>query len=368
MTLQLWSQRDLIEIRRDMRLERPTDWWRKTFFGGAAHYSRNREIAFGLITGTRGMAPFALPSSMGRPIMKNKGASIKTFTPAYIKLLDAVRPEDTVTVTPEEIMTGEQLTMEERFDLRTAEISMEHLTHIYRTWDYLCAKAVIDGQVTIKYELDMGLPYPEVTIAYGRDGDHTVAFGGGIDWEDPDADIFEDVQGFVDTARASQFGGSLNTMIVGSRVAPIFAKNASVVEKLDTQVRGGQGTAFTRGLQFYNDDANAPTYIGTLGGAGGAIDVFAYSDQQYNDAGTAVEMLEPEDVVLTAPGVDGMMAFGAIYDLDAMGSGNGAATDVFQKQYSIPNPSQLNMLSQSAPLPLVRSPNRTFKATVIDPS
>jgi len=367
MALELWSQRDLIEIRRDMRLENPSDFFRRRFFSGAPYFSRNKEIAFGLIEGTRAMAPFALPSSMGKPIMKTRGGKLDTFTPAYIKLLDAVRPEDSVTVTVEEMMNGMQISMDERFDLRTAEISRTHLQSIYRTYDYMCAKAIIDGQVTVKYHPDQGQPYPSVTISFGRDSDHTVAFGGGVDWEDPLADIFSDVQDFVDTARASQFGGNLNQMFVGAKVAPLFAKNASIVEKLDTQIRGGEGTSFTRGLQFYSENKNDPTYLGTLGGAGGAIEVYAYSDQQMDDDGNLIEMLEPEDILLTAPGVDGLMAFGAIYDLDAMGSGNGAATDIFQKQYSIPNPSQLNMLSQSAPLPIPRNPNRTFKATVVEP-
>ena len=150
MTLQLWTQRDLIEIRRDMKRERPTDFWRKKFFGGAPHYSKNREIHFGDIEGTRAMAPFALPSSMGLPIFKERGAALKSFTPGYIKLLDAVRPEDATTMTVEELLEGKELDMSQRFDLRTAEISRQHITAIERTWDWMCARAVIDGAVTVK--------------------------------------------------------------------------------------------------------------------------------------------------------------------------------------------------------------------------
>ncbi|MEN3144657.1 major capsid protein [Ochrobactrum sp. WV_118_8] len=117
---------------------------------------------------------------------------------------------------------------------------------------------------------------------------------------------------------------------------------------------------------LYNEDQNVPTYLGRLGGNGGSIDVYAYSDQQYDDAGNVHEMLDPNDVFLSAPGVDGVMAYGAIYDLKAIGNGSGAPTDVFQKQYEQDNPSQLNLLTQSAPLPIPRFPNRTFKATVLD--
>lgn len=367
MALELWTQRDLIEIRRDMKLEAPTDYWRKKFFGGAPHYSKNKEIHFGEIEGTRAMAPFALPSSMGVPIFKDRGATLKSFTPAYIKLLDAVRPEDATTMTPEELLEQREMTMEQRFDLRTAEISRQHVTSIYRTWDWMCARAAIDGMVTVKYQPDQGQPYPEVTIDFDRDPNLTVAFGGGVDWSSPTADIFGDVQAWVDAGRAAKFGGNFTEMIVGRNVASVFQANNGIREKLDTQIRGGEGTSFTRGLQFYSEDHNAPTYIGTLGGAGGAISVWTYQDQQIDDAGNLIEVLDPNDVFMSAPGVNGLMAYGAIYDLRAMGSGNGARTDLFQKQYEQDNPSQLNMLSQSAPLPIPRNPNRTFKATVLEP-
>lgn len=366
MPLTLWTQRELIGIRRDMKLERPTDWWRRTFFGGTPFYSRQKEIHLGDIDGTRAMAPFALPSHMGKPIFKERGASVTSFTPAYIKLLDAIRPEDSVTVSPIEVLENRQLSMQERFDMRTAEIVRQHLDAVTRTRDWLAARAIIDGKVTIKYHRDQGAAFPEVTIDYGRHADLTVAFSSGADWSDPDADIFEDIQNWVNLGRSKKFGGNFNTMIVGRDVAPIFQRNASVKDKLSTQMRGGEGTSFQRGLIFTNEDANAPTYLGTLGGVGGAIDVWTYSDQQLDNTGAVVEMLNPKDVFMAAPGVDGIEAFGAIYDLSAVGVGGGnVPTDVFQKQYMNDNPSQLNLLTQSAPLPIVRYPNRTFKATVL---
>lgn len=366
MALTLWTQRDLADIRRDLKLERPTDWFRRTYFGGTPYFSRQKEISFGAISGTRAMAPFALPAHLGKPIFKERGVTLTSFLPAYIKLLDAVRPEEATTVSPLEIVEDRELTLDERFDLRTAEVSRQHLDAITRTWDWMAARAVIDGAVTVKYHPDQGAPAPAVTINFGRHADLTVAYSAGVDWSDPAADIFEDIQAWVDLGRSKPFGGTYNTLIVGRDVASIFQKNQSVLDKLSTQVRGGEGTSFQRGLIFRNEDANAPTYLGTLGGTGGAIDVYTYSDQQIDDAGNLIEMLNPKDVFMSAPGVDGLMAFGAIYDLKAIGSGNGAATDIFQKQYENDNPSQLNLLSQSAPLPIPRYPNRTFKATVLN--
>lgn len=365
MPLTIFSQRELVEIRRDARLTRPTDYWRRAYFGGAPFYSENKEIQFGKIVGTRAMAPFAQPSHMGKPIVKERGLSLESFMPGYIKLLDAVRPEDATSLTPEEVLTGERLDMQTRFDLRTSEVSEQHMDAIYRTWDWMCARAIIDGAVTVKYEQEQGQPNPEVTISFGRDNNLTVGYSGGIDWTSPSHDILGDLSDWMNLGRAAQFGGSYNRLTLGANVVPYFMGNAQIKDLLDTTYRGGEATSFQRGLLVTEaENPNDPTYLGRIGGTGGTLDVYTYRDQQFNDAGTAVEMLDPDDIVMTAPGVDGLMAFGAIYDVQT--TGTGMRTDIFQKQYETPNPSQINMLTQSAPLPIVRNPNKTFKATVLN--
>lgn len=362
MPISIFAQRELVEIRRDMRLEQPTDFWRRMFFAGNPHFSDNKDIEFGKIVGTRAMAPFAQPSHMGKPIVKERGASIERFTPAYIKLLDAVRPEDATTLTPEEILTGDRLDMQTRFDLRTAEVSRQHIEATTRTWDYMCAKAAIDGAVTVKYEQEQGLPNPEVTISFGRDSNLTIT---GIDWSSAAADILGHLSSWIALGRAAQFGATFNTMIVGANVAAAMVKNTGLLNLLSTQIRGGEGTRFARGIGAGADpmNANAPSYVMTIGGNGVSIEVYCYSDQQMDNAGNMIQMLGANDIFMYGGDIGGLMTYGAIYDVQA--SAVGLRTDIFQKQYENDNPSQINMLTQSAPLPLVRFPNRTLKATVL---
>lgn len=362
MPITIFDQKELLEIRRDLRLEQPTDFWRRRFFNGTPHFSENEDIEFGKIVGFRTMAPFAQPTHMGKPIVKRQGASVERFKPAYIKLLDAVRPEDATTLTPEEVLTGERMSMEQRFDARTAEVARQHVESIYRTWDYMCAKAIIDGAVTVKYEHEQGLPNPEVTISFGRNANQTVT---GVDWSATSADILGDLSDWLAIGRSAQFGTTFTDIIVGANVAPLFAKNTGILDLLKTDIRGGEGTTLTRGLFVGNDpnNQNAPAYIATLAGNGVSINVWTYSDQQYDNAGNVVQMLGANDIVMVGGDPGGMMAFGAIYDVQA--SVAGLRTDIFQKQYENQNPSQINMLTQSAPLPIVRYPNRTFKATVL---
>lgn len=367
MTLNIFTQRDLLDIRRDMRLEAPTDYWRRSYFGGAPHYSANKEIQFGEITGFRSMAPFAQPSHMGKPIVKERGAALKSFLPGYIKLLDAVRPEDATTLTPDEIMTGDRLDLQTRFDLRTAEISKQHMDAINRTWDWMCARAAIDAAVTVKYDQEQGQANPEVTINFDRDANLTVAYSGGVDWSSPSHDILGDISDWIALGRKAKFGGGYNQMIVGANVAEYILKNTGVLALLNTQIRGGEGTQVSRGLYAGHDpnNANAPQYVATLAGNGITLPIYTYADQQMDNDGNLIEMMDPNDVFMSAPGAAGMMAYGAIYDLQAISAGN-VRTDIFQKQYEQENPSQMNMLSASAPLPIPLFPNRTFKATVLN--
>ena len=359
MSITIFDQRELLEVRRDMRLAAPTDYWRKRFFG-ASHYSQNLTIDFGDISDIRAMAPFAQPTHMGKAIVKEKGASVQRFQPAYIKLLDSVRPQDATTLTPEEILTGNRLDLQTRFDLRTAEVSRQHLDAIYRTYDWMCARAIIDGAVTVKYEQSQGLPNPEVTISFGRDANLTVT---GLDWSSPSADILGYLGAWVTLGRKAKFGTIFTDIIVGTNVAPIFSKNTAIKALLSTQIRGQEGTNFNLGVQSTGQWTNAPSYIGSIAGVAGNLNIWTYSDQQMDDAGNMIDVLAPNDIVMLGGDPAGMMAFGAIYDVKTIG-GN-IRTDIFQKQYEEENPSSIQMLTQSAPLPIVRYPNRTFKATVL---
>lgn len=364
MPITIFDQRSLLEIRQDLRLEQPTDFWRRRFFSATPFFSENQTIDFGKIVGTRAMAPFAQPSHMGKPIVKRQGMSVERFTPAYIKLLDAVRPEDATSLNPEEVLTGERMSMEQRFDMRTAEVVKQHTEAINRTLDYMTAKAIIDGAVTVKYDQEQGLPNPEVTISFGRSTSLTVA---GANWSSAAADILGALSSVIALGRSAQFGmtATVFDFVMGTNVAPAVLKNTAILDLLKTDVRGGEATSLTRGIYVGVDpnNANAPAFLGTIGGNGVLVNLWVYSDQQLDDAGNAVQMLGTNDAVLIGGDPMGMMAYGAIYDIKANVAG--VRTDIFQKMYETENPSAINVLTQSAPLPLVRRPNTTAKFTGI---
>ena len=135
MALELWTSADLLDMRRDMRLDPVPDYFWRTFFP-TDFYSEDKDILFAeLPTPYRKLAPFVQPASQGKPIFERKGEKVKAVTPPYIKPKDVVRAVDARNVLPSQIWReGRGLpSLQARFDQRCAEVIAFHnlsLIHI----------------------------------------------------------------------------------------------------------------------------------------------------------------------------------------------------------------------------------------------
>ena len=361
MALELWTHGELYQTLRDDRMDPVPSWIMDTFFN-QTYFSETKEILFSKLPKMdRKLAPFVLPTEQGKPIFGVKAESVKSFTPAYIKPKDAVRPEDARIPRPSELLRGTPLTLEERFDLRVLEIQAYHNRAIRMQWAWMAARSFIDGKLTIKYDRDSGQPNPEVTIDYGRAAGHTVALTGSSTdfWSDPDYDILGDVESWMDTMYLAEFGGTAAQLIVGARVAPYLSRNTAIREMMNKNYRGNDDVVVERGMLR---TARPLTRIGQLDSG---LEILTYKDQVENDNGALVDIFDERDIMLVAPGAEGVMAFGSIYDVDAMESGGSASTDIFPKMFKTDDPGELFIMNQSAPLPIPLYPNRTFKARVL---
>lgn len=363
MALELWTSGELYDVLRDDRMDPIPSYFMDNFFT-EQFFSQDREIMFSeLPAADRKMAPFVLPTEQGKPIFGTKGETLQSFEPAYIKPKDVVRAEDARTRRPSEIFRngGQALSVVERFDNRVVEIVEYHRRAIRMQWAYMCAKAYIDAALNIKFGRDQGAAHPEVTIDFGRDPNLNVVLNTTY-WDDPDYDIIGDLTAWSNLMYGTKFGARPTRLTVGASVAPHITKNKGILALLNTQIRGGEGTVMQRGL--VNID-NPMSYIATLGGIGQAIEIWTYKDQVENSDGSLVELLHPKDVILEAPGFRGVMAFGAIYDVDAIESGDALAIDIFPKMFKTQDPGELYIMHQSAPLPVPLTPNRVLKARVL---
>lgn len=354
--IQVWNSQELYALLTDDRLDAVPSHFLDTFFT-ETHYSDEKEILIGeLPLADRKMAPFVLPTEQGKPIFGAKPEKVKSFLPPYIKPKDAVRPEDARTPRPSEVLRNRPLSLQERFDLRTVEVVNYHLRAIRMQEARMAARAFIDGTVTITYDRDQGAAYPEVTIDFGRAANQTVVLGANY-WDNAATLILDNINDWADIMRAAPRGGFPTRMYVGSAVAKVFRKNDQIKAEMDTNFRGND-------VNMRTGIINQAEPLAFLGTVGAGIEVWSYKDEVELDDGTMVDLLDPKDILLVAPGATGVRAYGAIYDVDAL-QGQSQAIDIFPKMFKTNDPGELFVMHQSSPLPIPLYPNRTLKATVL---
>ncbi len=360
---EIWKPRDLYRLQQDTRLEALPSHFLDTYFT-ERHFSAEKAIRMAeLDTPDRRMAPFVLPTENGKPIFRERGATVKEIEPAYIKPKDAVRVVDARNPTVSELLMDQPLSLQQRFDMATAKRAAYQLRTIRMRECWMAARAFIDAKVNIAYERDQGAAFPEVEVDFDRDAGHTVVKGSNY-WSSTSTLILDDIETWANTMVEAKFGGWPTRLYLGSEVAKFFHKNTQVQDDLvASQVRRGTETDLTTGIQMRAGKSNPLVRIGTVGKG---IEVVSYRDQVENANGSMVDLLDPKDVLLVADGATGTRAYGAIYDLDALQDGRAISTDIYTKMWqTVGDLADSYVMSQSAPLMIPLYPNRTFKATVL---
>ncbi|MDV7393624.1 major capsid protein, partial [Arthrospira platensis SPKY1] len=125
------------------------------------HNSEKEEIYFDKISHERKLAPFVSPVVQGQ-VMAESGFSTDVFKPAYIKPKGVIDPSKLMTRRAGEGFGG-TLTMKQREDAMIVEMLRQHREAIERRIEWMSAKAIIDGQVTIS-----GENYETQVVDFGR--------------------------------------------------------------------------------------------------------------------------------------------------------------------------------------------------------
>jgi hypothetical protein len=296
----------------------------------------------------RKLAPFVAPTSQGRPIY-SEGSNVTRIKPAYIKPKDPVNPNRMIQRRPGELLPGAAAqSPQARFNAVVADIQREHREAIERRWEWMAAQAVLNGTVTLS-----GENYPERVVDFGRNAENTVTLADGTRWDQDGADIIGNIETWRTQVRRAKFGGPTNRLTVGATAWEWMRKNTALLKQLDTQIRGTDAN-FVTGIREGLD----VEYVGKLSGT---LDVYVYSDYYEQEDGTSIPFMDPRDVVLTGPNVNGVRAFGAILDNKA----NFNALPIFPKMWSEDDPPVVFCMAQSAPLMIPVNPNNTLRARVV---
>lgn len=332
----------------------PLGYWLDTFFPSVITFD-TQEIIFDMIAPSRRLAPFVAPNVRGR-IMRREGTTAKSFRPAYVKPKHSVDPSQTIARMAGEAIGG-SLSREERYNAIVAENMRMEKEMITRRLDWMAARAIIDGQVTVE-----GDDYPTQTVMFGRDSGLTVDLTGAA-WADGSGSPFvSDHNPLIDIRTARRLSwekanAPIDRLTFGLDAWDAFSNNTFIRPLLSNQMRGSL-TDFNTAVP----DGMPIEYMGRLqGGQGqGGLDMYVYSDVYENNDGTNEDFMDPWMVVGTGPALQGVRCFGAIEDFDA----GLRAIDMFPNMDREKDPSQAYTWTSCAPLMVPAQPNACFRLTV----
>lgn len=330
--------------------EPPKHYW-LNFFPQIVQFTQE-EIDFTKISDIRKLAPLVVPTAQGVPIY-TAAERLSSVKPAYIKMKDPVVATEMMRARAGSGELGRgraRLTPQQRYVKLIGDIVLQHRLAWARRLEWMAANAVIDGQVTLE-----GERYPKTVVDFGRDSAHSIALTGSAQWGQAGVSILRSIQTFRQIVRRAKFGGMTNRLTVGANVVPLIQQDAELREFLSNQWRSGTNISIKMGML----EGLEVEYLGNIEG----VEIWAYSDWYQTPDGTVVPYMDPNDVVLTGPGLNGVQAFGAIQDVRAQFQ----PEQVFVKMGEEFDPSATVVLTQSAPLMVPVMPNTTLRASVLEP-
>lgn len=345
--VKLYNTSTLLGLFREV--EEPSTYFRSLCFGNVVTFD-DEYVDFEKIRQGRKLAPLVVPTAQGRPVYK-EASQLTRLKPAYLKPKDPVSPGRVIKRRPgENLFAPNNLTPQQRYNAIIGDILRVHRETIERREEWLAARAVIDGQVTLS-----GPDFPTVVVDFQRESSHTVTLSGAAAWNHASyaGSMLKDIQTWVDRVRRAPFGGPVNRLTVSPTVLEVLLTDDDVKKQLDTQIRGTNADL--------NTGLRAGEYVEYIGKLGPNLELWVNSDFYEDENGNTQPFLAEGDLVLTGPNVFGVRCFGAILDEGA----GFQALPAFPKMWTQQDPSATFVMTQSAPLPVPVNPNNTLKATVL---
>lgn len=357
---ELWNTRTSLGVMRDVRSE---DWYFGQFFTKQMR-STTEYIDFErLPIRSRKLAPMVMPMGRGQGVFDDTQRTYR-FKPGNIVVEESVDPLRPLTFSPgidRSMLDPNNLTPMQRLSLIKAEMAGEAVKAIERRWEWMKARSIIDGKVTLVY--DTGESYD---VNFQRASGHTEILTAGNRWGDTGISIVDHIQAIVDTMNDAEFGGMPTRATMGGLVAKAIRADAEVLTHLDKNIAGATITV-ERGLIAGGPNGGKIYKFGELqiGGASGQkIELWVNNETYTSNTGTQVRYLGANEIVFTgtASAINGYECFGRIVDRDA----DYQALPIFPKNFVTGERVKTeNMSWESAPLMVPINPNATYKLTPV---
>ena len=343
---------DLSTLLQVQRVQKSLPKFWLDFFPSAINFDTDEILWDKVYQDDRRLAPFVVPNVKGVP-MGDSGYSTISFKPAYIKQKDTVDPTKPFKRMAGETLGSGSMSPQQRYDALVAQILANHRTYIENRWEWMAAKALIDGQITIA-----GENYPSRVVNFRRSAELSVVLTGAAKWDQNTGNPLSDIK----TARVAanyRSGARIRRCIFGQNAWDLFTARVDLRAQMQTQI-DGYGTRVT----MLADGFEGMEYMGVVQGLDGSGRIECWvNTQKYVDENNVEQFMMDQSTVVglgDSAAIKGVRCFGAIKDKQA----NFQPLSIFPKMWTEEDPAADFMMSQSAPLMVPVEPNATFSIKV----
>lgn len=339
------TPQDLLKVAE--RVDTPSSYWMDSYFTQVHRASGNMIVLEEIDADLRKLAPLVLPTDRGRPIF-NDTRTATALTPGYIKIKDPVVIDNRFTGGLGGLYLSDSgLTIAGQHDAKRAKIVRQHKNAWTRRMEFMAAKAVIEGRVTMDY-----VGAETKVIDFGRDASLDVTKLAGSRWGDAGISIIDDMQMMIDRIFDLD-GGVVNKITMGSDVYKAIRQSPEFEKLMDKNIVGSD-VELSRGLL----EAGEVRFVGRISGIPVYVYTGWYVERSETGAFVTRKLMDSRDVVFTSIQLGGVRAFGAIDDQRA----NFASIPLFQIELAPDRENgKSDILTQSAPLLIPTNPNASAR-------
>jgi len=349
---ELWDTRTSLGM---MRATKPETWQFGKYFTRQIN-TESEWIDFEkLPVPSRKLAAFVKPMGRGTSIYTDSSVT-KRFKPANIVVEEQIDPFRLLSTAPgiDSMLNPMTISPMQRQNLLRAEMTSQAMTAIERRWEWMRAKAIIDGTITVKYE--SGEP---VTVDFGRAAGHTQTLTSGNRFGDSGIAFMDKAQGVIDTMTDAEFGGIPVDIIMGGSVWAVVKNDTGLQKAMEFEAQRGD-VNIERGLIGSTGKVFKVGTISVGGPSGQTLNLWVNNETYVDNSGVAQRYLGAKEMVFCAApeAIMGIQCFGRIVDMDA----NFAALPIFPKNFIKGDRVKTEHMSfESAPLMVPVNPDATYK-------
>jgi len=351
MSIDIFDTRTMLEAVEQMK--RPSMFLRDTFFP-AAPPVETETVDVDIIKGKRRIAPFCSPLSEGK-LVEGLGFTSSSIKPGYIKPFMITTASDLLKRSPGQTLYSGGMTIEQRAQLKLGENLAELMDMIDRREEWMAAKALDLGAITMTIKGETTDKTVSVDFAMGAT--HKITLTSTDLWNDTESDPIGDL---TDWARLIRQDSGVNPtdVVMGADAAAAFINNAQVQKLLDLR-QVDVGAIKPQQLP------NGVSYVGRINAPSLSVDVWTY-DEWFIDETTGLEtsMVPAKKVWMGSRNAKNKTLYAVIQDMEAIEEGS-AAVKRFPKSWVPKNPSARHLMVQSAPLVALLQPDAFVSATVL---